>query len=77
MQKLAGGERYTFVAGIVEGLAISRYAQDGKKPEGMNCIYDWFYQNTKTIENIYTAFERFPDYPPGSVVDALARKTCT
>ena len=77
MQKMGSEERFAFVAGIVEGLAMSRYMQDGKKPEGMKCIYDWFYVNPKTVENIYAAFERYPDYPPGTVVDVRARKTCS
>lgn len=76
MEKMREGERYSFVAGIVEGLSIARYAQDGKKPDGMNCISDWFYSDPKALDNIYAAFGRFRDYPPGSVVDALARKKC-
>ena len=76
MEKMESGERYSFVAGIVEGLAISRYLQDGKKPDGMNCIYDWFYKNPKTIENIYAAFEHYPAYPPGTVIDVMTRKSC-
>lgn len=77
MQKMGKDERFGFVAGIVEGLAVSRYMQDGKKPEGMKCIFDWFYENPKTVQNIYAAFEHFSDYPPGSVVDAMARKACS
>ena len=76
MEKMSSGERYSFVAGVVEGLAVSRYMQDGKKPEGMNCIYDWFYKDKITIERIYAAFTRFPNYLPGAVVDALVRKVC-
>jgi hypothetical protein len=60
----------------VEGLAISRYMQDGKKPDGMNCIYDWFYKTPNTVDKIYAAFDHFPAYPPGSIIDALVRKSC-
>ena len=77
MQKMGTEERFAFVAGVVEGLAMSRFTQDGKKPEGMKCIFDWFYENPKTVENIYAAFTRYPDYPPGTVVDVMARKTCS
>lgn len=77
MQKMGVEERYAFVAGVVEGLAMSRYTEDGKKPEGMKCIYDWFYDNKSTVDNIYAAFERYPDYPPGTVVDVMVRKTCS
>lgn len=76
MQKMDAKERYAFVAGIVEGLAMARYKSDGKKPEGMKCIYDWFYKNPDTIKTVYTAFEKYPEYPPGTVVDVLTRKSC-
>lgn len=76
MEKMEAKERYAFVAGIVEGLAMARYMSDGKKPEGMKCIYDWFYENPETIRTVYAAFEKYPDYPPGTVVDVLTRKTC-
>lgn len=76
MEKMAGGERYAFVAGVVEGLAMARYMKDGKKPEGMKCIYDWFYEDKSTLDTIYAAFQKYPDYPPGTVVDVMTRKKC-
>lgn len=76
MSKMEGKERYAFVAGVIEGLAMSRYMRDGKKPEGMKCIYDWFYKNTGATDTVYAAFQRYPDYPPGTVVGVLIKKTC-
>lgn len=76
MAKMDGKERYAFVAGVVEGLAMARYMRDGKKPEGMKCLYDWFYKDQATIDIVYAAFQRYPDYPPGTVVSVLAKKTC-
>lgn len=74
--KLGSDERFMFVAGIVEGLAMARYMQDGKKPEGMKCVYDWFYKDPTIITKIYSAFEHFPEYPPGTIVDVMVRKVC-
>lgn len=76
MTELKAGERYSFVAGVVEGLAIARYMKDGKKSEGMNCIYDWFYDDKETIKTIYAAFGKYGTYPPGSVIDVLAKQKC-
>lgn len=76
MSKMDGKERFAFVSGVVEGLAMARFIRDGKKPEGMKCIFDWFYKEPATIDTVYAAFQRYPDYPPGTVVDLLAKRKC-
>ena len=76
MEKMDGKERHTYLAGVIEGLAYSRYVKDGKKTEGMKCIYDWFYKKNGTHEKIYSAFRRFNDYLPGAVVAAMVEKEC-
>lgn len=76
MSKMDGKERFAFVSGVVEGLAMARFMRDGKKPEGMKCIFDWFYKEPATIDTVYAAFQRYPDYPPGTVVDLLAKRKC-
>lgn len=76
MKEMDGVQRYTFVAGIVEGLAVARYMKDGKKPDGMNCIYDWFYDDKTTKETIYAALAKYGSYNPGAVVDVLAKQKC-
>ncbi|MCB1392914.1 hypothetical protein [Nitrobacter sp.] len=76
MKEMDGVQRYTFVAGVVEGLAVARYMKDGKKPAAMNCIYDWFYDDKTTKDKIYAAFEKYGSYPPGSVIDVLAKQKC-
>ena len=77
MDSMERPERYTFVSGVIEGLAYARYVKDGKKSEpGMRCIYDWFYEKDGTLERIYQAFDSFRDYTPGAIVAALAEKEC-
>lgn len=76
MTDLPAGERYLFVAGMVEGLAVARYHKDGKKKDGMECILNWFYDDKHTKESIYAAFDRYADYPPGAVIDVLAKRKC-
>jgi hypothetical protein len=76
MKQMTPDERYGYLAGVIEGLAIARYNKDGKKKEGMNCIYDWFYDDKQNRRVIYDAFEKYPTYPPGSIVDVLVKKKC-
>lgn len=76
MEKMQANERFPYIAGVIEGLAYSRFVRDGKKTEGMGCIYDWFYEKHETINLIYAAFGQYPDYTPAAVINALAKKAC-
>ncbi len=82
MNKMKSEERFPYIAGVVEGLAYARYVRDGKKTEGMKCIYDWFYKgkdgksSSDNITLIYAAFGKYPDYTPAAIVGALADKAC-
>lgn len=69
-------ERSAYIAGVIEGLAIARYMKDGKKPDGMTCIYDWYYEDKANIRTIYTAFEKYSSYPPGTIIDVLVKQKC-
>ena len=69
-------EHFPFVAGMIEGIAYHRYVSGNKDAAGMNCIYDWFYKNDKTIAAIYVALAEYPEHPPAAVVAALANKNC-
>lgn len=76
MEKMPQADRYPFVAGIIEGLAYARYVKDGKKTDGMGCIYDWFYKNKGRIQDIYQAFDRFKEHLPGTIVATMVAKEC-
>lgn len=79
MSRMTPEERYSFVAGIVEGIAFHRYTIGEKDKVGMECIYNWFYEGhngQRTIDVIYAAFGKYPDYPPAAVVAALANRKC-
>lgn len=76
MNKMSNAERMGYLAGVVEGLAIARYNKDGKKSDGMNCIYSWFYEDKTTLPDIFVAFDKYPTYPPGSIMDVLVRQKC-
>lgn len=74
--KMEEADRYPFMAGIVEGLAYSRYKTDGDKTDGMKCIYDWFYETKNRPQEILDTFKRFPDYTAGAVMTAMVAKEC-
>lgn len=79
LSKMTPEERYSFVAGVVEGVAFHRYTIGNKDKAAMECVYDWFYEKhdgQRTIDLIYVAFGKFPDYPPAAVVAALAKRKC-
>lgn len=79
MENMQPGERYAFVAGIVEGIAFHRYTTGNKDAAAMDCVYKWFaegHNGHRTIDVIYAAFGQYPDYPPAAVVAALANRKC-
>lgn len=76
MNAMKREEWYPFVAGMVEGVAFHRYTVGDKDKEGMDCIYNWFYETDGTLDKIYTALAEYPTYPPAAVVAALAKQTC-
>lgn len=75
-KKMEPEKRYSYIAGVVEGIAYARFARDDKKPAGMECIYDWFYKNAGTFDTLYAAFEKYPTFTPGAIVATLAKRKC-
>lgn len=76
MEKMDAGDRFMFVAGVIEGLAHARYEADGRETAGRSCIYRWFYQDQTAMAQVEEAFARYPDRLPGSVVGALIQIRC-
>lgn len=76
MEKMQPSDRYSFMAGVVEGLAHSRMVKDGGTVSGARCIYQWFYDREATLGEIKQAFEYFKDEMPGAVMAAMVEKEC-
>lgn len=76
LNEMAVAERAGYIAGVIEGFAIARYMKDGKKPEGMRCIYDWYYKDKGNIRLILEAFEKYGSYTPGAIIDVLVKQKC-
>lgn len=82
MDKMPVRERFSYVAGIVEGLAYARFRKDtaakgGNDVSGMKCIYDWFYtDNTKTMDTVEAAFRKYADRYPATLLAVLIKRKC-
>lgn len=76
MEEMDAADRFTYVAGVIEGLAYARFAADGQKPEGMVCIYDWFYESGDAMTKIEATFIKYGTYLPGAVLAAMLKKRC-
>lgn len=76
VSKMAPEKRYSYIAGVVEGIAYARFVRDEKKAAGMECIYDWFYKAPSAFDTIYAAFEKYPAHTPGAIVATLAKRQC-
>lgn len=76
LDRMSSEEFGSYIAGIIEGLAQSRYEKDGNAT-GMRCIYDWYYADgTEANLAVLAAFTKYPDYGPGAVMSGLIRKEC-
>lgn len=82
LEKMEPKQLFSYVYGIVEGLAYARFRQDsaaaGHKDEtGMKCIYDWYLPDQgSALEQVKAAFSKYSDYSPPVVIAAIIRKEC-
>ena len=77
MNKMSSDERNGYIAGVVEGLAYSRWLRDRPNSDGMKCVYDWFYDSKdKEKLEMYDWFERHPDKHVGPLMFVLIKKEC-
>lgn len=77
IMSLTSEQRVLFLAGVIDGLAYARFVADGKKTDGMNCVYGWFAsKDNRHLEVIHEAFKRRPDFLPSAIVSALVERAC-
>ena len=76
MKEMKPEQQYAYLSGVIEGLAIARYMKDGKQKDGMGCIYGWFYEDKSTLPAILDAFDKYPTYPPGAIIDVMVKRKC-
>jgi len=78
LEKMPQEERHAYVAGVIEGLAYSRYVKDNPDETGSSCIYDWYYKNTtdRWVKTILPTFVKHKDKPVGVIIYVLTKREC-
>ena len=77
MKEMNSKERVAYVAGVIEGLAYSRFLKDRPDETGVSCIYDWFYEDEdKNWAKMEHWFNRHPDKQVGVLLHVLIKKEC-
>lgn len=70
LQNMSAGERFTYLAGVIEGLAHPR------SEAGAACLYRWFYDNAENRRKLEAAFQRHPEQDAAPIIIALTRRDC-
>jgi len=79
LHKLSSNEQVSYIAGIVEGFAYSRYLRDNPDQSGMNCIYDWYAGSTLTtgrFDKMENWFQREEGKPISVLLHERITKEC-
>lgn len=75
MNKMTSDQQVSYIAGVIEGLAYSRWLRDRPNTDGMNCIYNW-YSRTDKWGQIESFFGLHPDKSVGPLLYILTKKDC-
>nr|WP_319390397.1 hypothetical protein [uncultured Cohaesibacter sp.] len=78
MKKMNAEQRKWYVSGVVDGLAYARFLQDKPSEVGMQCIYDWYFNDNEKLWNntLIPTFERYSDKPVTAIIHVLSQKKC-
>lgn len=77
LNKMNNDQRFSYLAGIADGLAQARWMKDRPDDTGMKCIYDWYYKGGKRKFNqVYGLLELHPDKPANAIMYVLIKKEC-
>lgn len=76
-ERMSDQERASYIAGVVEGLATSRFLRDRPEQAGSRCIYNWFYgEGNGSWDRIDAWLARHPDKGVGVLLHVLIQKDC-
>jgi hypothetical protein len=77
LDKMESKQQHAYLAGVIEGLAFSRYALDKPDETGMKCIYDWFYERSeKNLSKMLTILASNKEKPVGVLLYVLTKRDC-
>ena len=77
MKEMDAKQQVSYISGVIEGLAYSRFLRDRPNDSGMNCIYNWHSNGgTGRWKKMEAWFARHPDKPVGVLLYVLIKKEC-
>uniref|UniRef100_A0A2A4Z266 Rap1a immunity protein domain-containing protein n=1 Tax=OCS116 cluster bacterium TaxID=2030921 RepID=A0A2A4Z266_9PROT len=78
MNKMTKEQRTSYLMGLIDGLAYSRWQRDKPDETGMQCIYNWYLKDTnKLLENkIIPMFKKYKDKPATAIFYVLIKREC-
>jgi hypothetical protein len=70
-------QQHSFVIGIVEGLAYSRFLKERPDETGMSCVQNWIYKDTAMRwKEINVFFRKHLTKPPTTLLHHMIKKEC-
>ena len=75
LNKMTSDQQVSYVEGVIEGLAFSRWQRDKPDRAGIQCIYKWSDSKDKWPK-IEQWFARHPDKQVGPLLYILIKKEC-
>lgn len=77
LNKMNTDQQFSYVAGVIGGLAFSRFLRDKPDESGMNCIFNWYYENEKSQWlKIEAWLSRHLEKPVEPLIYVLIKKDC-
>jgi len=77
LDKMNNDQMVSYVSGVIEGLAYSRFLRDRPNEDSMNCVYRWHKNRGKEgWLKMEAWFRRHPDKPVGVLLHVLIKKEC-
>ena len=71
-------QRTSYIMGLIDGLAYSRWQRDKPSEVSMKCIYDWYFRDNAALwkNTLAPSFERYKDKPATAILYVLTKKEC-
>jgi len=77
LNKMPPKESTSYINGVIEGLAYSRWLRDKPSTDSMNCVYKWHYDGgAESYKKTLSWMNRHLDKPVGALLHVLAKKEC-
>lgn len=75
LNQMNSDQQVSYITGLIEGLAFSRWQKDKPDDAGIKCVYAWGNKPDKW-EKIEQWFSRHPTRQPGPLLHVLIKREC-